>query len=87
MPRVRATLRRCLKVIPAKGQSGLLEWLRSCPERDWFVEIDLGSTVGLDAAWQETAYLCRSPANACRLLDAAKAAERDETAGRKLDRE
>jgi hypothetical protein len=70
-----------------EGQSGLLEWLRSCPERDWFVEIDSGSTVGLDAAWQETAYLFRSPANARRLPDAAKAAGRGEMAGRHLDRE
>ncbi len=53
-------------VISTKGQSGLLEWLRSCPEHDWFVKIDSGSTVGLDAAWQETAYLFRSPANARR---------------------
>jgi hypothetical protein len=66
---------------------GLLEWLRSCPEHDWFVEIDSGSTVGLDAAWQETAYLFRSPANARRLLDAAEAAKRRETAERQLDRE
>ncbi len=66
---------------------GLLEWLRSCPEHDWFVEIDSGSTVGLDAAWQETAYLFRSPANARRLLDAAEAAKRRETAERRLDRE
>jgi hypothetical protein len=66
---------------------GLLEWLRSCPEHDWFVEIDSGSTVGLDAAWQETAYLFRSPANARRLLDAAEAAKHRETAERQLDRE
>ncbi len=66
---------------------GLLEWLRSCPEHDWFVEIDSGSTVGLDAAWQETACLFRSPANARRLLDAAEAAKRRETAERQLDRE
>jgi hypothetical protein len=66
---------------------GLLEWLRSCPEHDWFVEIDSGSTVGLDAAWQETAYLFRFPANARRLLDAAEAAKRRETAERQLDRE
>jgi hypothetical protein len=66
---------------------GLLEWLRSCPEHDWFVEIDSGSTVGLDAAWQETAYLFRSPANARRLLDAAEAAKRRETAERQLYRE
>jgi hypothetical protein len=65
----------------------MLEWLRSCPDRDWFVEIDLGSTVGLDAAWQETAYLFRSPANARRLLDAADAAKRGRTAERQLDRE
>lgn len=74
-------------VISTKGQSGLLEWLRSCPDHDWFVEIDLGSTVGLDAAWQETAYPFRSPANARRLLDAADAAKRGRTAERQLDRE
>lgn len=39
------------------------------------------------AAWQETAYLFRSPANARRLLDAADAAERGEFAERSLDRE
>jgi hypothetical protein len=55
-------------VISTKGQTGLLEWLRSCPEHDWFVKIDSGSTVGLDAAWQETAYLFRLPANVRRLL-------------------
>ena len=71
-------------VISTKGQTGLLEWLRSCPEHDWFVKIDSGSTVGLDAAWQETAYLFRSSANARRLLEAA---ERGETAERRLDRE
>lgn len=38
------------------------------------------------AAWQETAYLFRSPANARRLLDAAEAAERGETAEHPLDR-
>jgi antitoxin YefM len=38
------------------------------------------------AAWQETAYLFRSPANARRLLDAAEAAERGETAEHQLDR-
>ncbi len=38
------------------------------------------------AAWQETAYLFRSPANAGRLLDAAGAAERGETAEHPLDR-
>ena len=74
-------------VISTKGQTGLLEWLRSCPEHDWFVKIDSGSTVGLDAAWQETAYLFRSPANVRRLLDAAEAMERGETAERDLDRE
>jgi hypothetical protein len=66
---------------------GLLEWLRSCPEHDWFVEIESGSTVGVDVAWQETAYLFRSPANARRLLDAAGAAHHGETAERQLDRE
>lgn len=39
------------------------------------------------AAWQETAYLFRSPANARRLLDAAAAAQRGETAEHPLDRE
>jgi antitoxin YefM len=38
------------------------------------------------AAWQETAYLFRSPANARRLLDAADAAERGETVEHPLDR-
>jgi antitoxin YefM len=38
------------------------------------------------AAWQETAYLFRSPANARRLLDAAEAAERGELAEYPLDR-
>jgi hypothetical protein len=87
MPRVRSTVRRCPKAISAKRPGGLLEWLRSCPEHDWFVEIDSGSIVGLDAAWQETAYLFGSPANARRLLDAAEAAKRRETAERRLDRE
>jgi hypothetical protein len=74
-------------VICTKGQSGLLEWLRLCPEHDWFMKIDFGLTVGLDAAWQETAYLFRPPANARRLPDAAEAAERGETAERHLDRD
>lgn len=39
------------------------------------------------AAWQETAYLFRSPANARRLLDAAEAARSGETAEHALDRE
>ena len=38
------------------------------------------------AAWKETAYLFRSPANARRLLDAADAAERGEFAEHPLDR-
>jgi len=38
------------------------------------------------AAWQETAYLFRSPANARRLLDAADAAERGEFSEHALDR-
>jgi hypothetical protein len=65
--------------------SGLVEWLRSCPDHDWFVDIESESTVGRDA-WQETAYLFRSPANARRLLDVAEAAERGETDERQLDR-
>ena len=73
-------------IISTKGQGGLLEWLRSCPEHDWFAKIDSESTVALDAAWRETAYLFRSPANARRLLDAAEAAERGETAEPYLDR-
>lgn len=38
------------------------------------------------AAWQETAYLSRSPANARRLLDAMDAVERGKGAERELDR-
>lgn len=38
------------------------------------------------AAWQETAYLFRSPANARRLLDAAEAAHRGEVVDHQLDR-
>lgn len=38
------------------------------------------------AAWQETAYLFRSPANARRLLDAYEQARRAETASHDLDR-
>lgn len=38
------------------------------------------------AAWQETAYLFRSPANARRLLDAAEAAERGDAVEHDLDR-
>ncbi len=72
--------------MPWMRTGGLLEWLRLCPEHDWFVGIDPGSTVRLDAAWQETAYLFRSPAKACRLLDAAEAAERGEAAEHPLDR-
>lgn len=36
-------------------------------------------------AWQETAHLFRSPANARRLLDAAEAAEREEYVEHNLD--
>jgi antitoxin YefM len=39
------------------------------------------------AAWQETAYLFRSPSNARRLLDAADAADRRELTEHALDRE
>jgi antitoxin YefM len=39
------------------------------------------------AAWEETAHLFRSPANARRLLDAADAARRGETVEHPLDRE
>lgn len=38
-------------------------------------------------AWQETAYLFRSPANALRLLEAAEAAQRGEVQVHELDRE
>lgn len=37
-------------------------------------------------AWQETAYLFRSPANARRLLDALEAVERGEGEEHQLDR-
>lgn len=37
-------------------------------------------------AWQETAYLFRSPANARRLLDAAEAADRGDVEEHDLDR-
>lgn len=37
-------------------------------------------------AWQETAYLFRSPANARRLLDAMEAVDRGEVTERELDR-
>jgi antitoxin YefM len=38
------------------------------------------------AAWEETAHLFRSPANARRLLDAAEAAQRGEVIEHPLDR-
>ncbi|OYN90524.1 type II toxin-antitoxin system Phd/YefM family antitoxin [Parenemella sanctibonifatiensis] len=38
------------------------------------------------SAWQETAYLFRSPANARRLLDAMAAVENGEAVPRDLDR-
>lgn len=38
------------------------------------------------AAWQETAYLFRSPANARRLLDAMESIDRGEGTERDLDR-
>jgi len=38
-------------------------------------------------AWQETAYLFRSPANARRLLDAVEALERGDGREYELDRE
>lgn len=38
------------------------------------------------AAWQETAYLFSSPANARRLLDAGEAARRGETSEHPLER-
>lgn len=37
-------------------------------------------------AWQETAYLFRSPANARRLLDAMEAVERGDSEEHELDR-
>ena len=39
------------------------------------------------AAWQETAYLFRSPANARRLLDALESVDRGEGVEHELDRE
>jgi hypothetical protein len=48
---------RAAQVVPPPA-SGLTEWLRSCPDHDWFVEIESESTVRLGyGAWQETAYL------------------------------
>jgi hypothetical protein len=89
MSRVRADVKRCLTAMRASisttGQNGLVGWLRSCPGHDWFVEIDSGSTGGLDAAPHETADLFRSPANIRGLLDAAEAAGRGETAERQLE--
>lgn len=38
------------------------------------------------AAWQETAYLFRSPANARRLLDAIEESESGHSESRELDR-
>lgn len=38
------------------------------------------------AAWEETAHLFRSPANARRLVDAAEAVQRGETTEHPLDR-
>lgn len=38
------------------------------------------------AAWQETAYLFRSPANARRLIDAMESVDRGEAAEHELDR-
>ena len=38
------------------------------------------------SAWQETAYLFRSPANARRLLDAMDAVDRGEVTEHQLDR-
>ena len=38
------------------------------------------------AAWRETAYLFRSPANARRLLDAYERARAGQTEGHELDR-
>ena len=38
------------------------------------------------SAWQETAYLFRSPANARRLLDAMESVERGEASEHELDR-
>lgn len=29
---------------PAGDNAGLVEWLRACPVKDWFVEIDAEST-------------------------------------------
>lgn len=33
-----------LKQLPAAGSPGLVEWLRSCPEQDWFESIESEST-------------------------------------------
>jgi len=33
-----------LKQLPGTGSPGLVEWLRSCPEQDWYVPIESEST-------------------------------------------
>lgn len=37
---------RLIRLTPPPN-SGLVEWLRSCPEHDWFVEIESESTDSL----------------------------------------
>lgn len=36
-----------LKKLPARGSPGLVEWLRACPEQDWFRPIESESTAEL----------------------------------------
>jgi AbrB family looped-hinge helix DNA binding protein len=36
-----------LKMIPGSGKPGLLQWLRSCPEKDWFQRVPSESTADL----------------------------------------
>lgn len=33
-----------LKKLPASGSPGLVDWLRSCPEQDWFMPLESEST-------------------------------------------
>jgi AbrB family looped-hinge helix DNA binding protein len=36
-----------LKAIPLSGKSGLVQWLKACPEKDWFERIPSESTADL----------------------------------------
>lgn len=36
-----------LKKLPVQGSPGLVEWLRACPEQNWFKPIESESTADL----------------------------------------